>query len=257
MGNLTELTLKLLFLFFPGIIYYVILHKITFRPKKDFNFFLIYSFIFSLMSYAIYAIILKVFKFSDTKIHFLSDIFSKTNQFDYSEIFYVTLVAIITVLIYSFFVNKKVLYNLNKRIENNNWINIQLPTLVKLYKNIAFIKKFDRIDVWSEVLDTPDSNYHWVLITDLELKQKFEGWINKFSDNVKENELFLRDVIVYDLKDNELYRTPAIYLTRKSDNITIDFFRVPKGKHYNRYKTNTEKKNVTRRTTKSKKSSAK
>lgn len=138
---------------------------------------------------------------------------------------------------------KKVIYNLNKFIENNRWININLPTFLRIYKNIAFIKKFDRIDVWSEVLDTPDSNYHWVLITDLELKQKFEGWINKFSDNVKENELFLRDVIVYDLKDKELYRTPAIYLTRKADNITIDFFRVPKGKHYNRYKTNKEKKN--------------
>ncbi len=64
-------------------------------------------FIFSVMSYALYALILKIFRFSDTKIHFLSDIFSKTNEFDYLEIFYVTLVAIFTVIIYSFFVNKK------------------------------------------------------------------------------------------------------------------------------------------------------
>ena len=117
MGNLTELTLKLLFLFFPGVIYYVILHKITFRPKKDFNFFVIYSFIFALMSYALYAVILKIFVGVDSKISFLSDIFSKSSEFNYMEVFNVTLVAIITVVIYSFFVNKKVLYNINRYLE--------------------------------------------------------------------------------------------------------------------------------------------
>lgn len=247
MGNLTELTLKLLFLFFPGVIYYVILHKITFRPKKDFNFFVIYSFIFALMSYALYAVILKIFVGVDSKISFLSDIFFKSSEFNYMEVFNVTLVAIITVVIYSFFVNKKVLYNINRYLEKQALINKHFPTYLKIYKQVCFIKKFERIDVWSEIFDTPDSNYHWVLITDLKLKQKFEGWVAKFSENFKENELFLRDVIVYNMKDTELYRIPALYLTRSPNDLTIEFFKVPKSKHYNRYQENKEKINGKRK----------
>ncbi len=242
MGNLTEVTIKLLFLFLPGIIYYVLLHKLTFRPKKDFNFFLIYSFIFAVMNYGIYAVLLNIFSKNDSKIHFLSDIFSKTNSFDYIEIFYVSLIAVVTVSIYSFISNNKILFNLNIYIQNNKWLRTHVPTFLKIYQKIIITKKFERIDVWNEIFDTPDSNYHWVLITDFESKQKYEGWVNKFSDNVKENELFLRDVIVYDLKDKELFRTPAIYLTRKSDNITIEFYQVPTTKHYDRYKKKKGKK---------------
>lgn len=193
------------------------------------------------MSYGIYAICLKIFIGNNAKIHFLEDIFSKNTSFDYNEIFIVSIIAIIAVVLYSYFVNNKVLYNLNKYINKQEWIATNLPTFLKIYKFVAVTRKFDRIDVWSEIFDTPDSNYHWVLVTDLETKQKFEGWVNKFSDNAKDNELFLRDVIVYDLKDKELYRTPALYIARKSDNITIEFFRVHKTKHYNRYKKQKEK----------------
>ena len=69
------------------------------------------------MSYALYAVILKIFVGVDSKISFLSDIFSKSSEFNYMEVFNVTLVAIITVVIYSFFVNKKVLYNINRYLE--------------------------------------------------------------------------------------------------------------------------------------------
>ncbi|MDD3236667.1 MAG: hypothetical protein PHV37_01045 [Candidatus Gastranaerophilales bacterium] len=148
----------------------------------------------------------------------------------------VSLVAIITVVLYSYFVNHKIAYNLNLKIQNSNFIEKIFPTFLNLYKRLIITKKFSRIDVWNEIFDMPDSDYHWVLITDFEIKQRYEGWVSKFSDNVKENELFILDVIVYDLNDKELYRTPGLYMTRKIDNITIEFFKLTKTKHYDRYK---------------------
>lgn len=233
MGDFSELTIKLLFLFLPGIIYCILLYKLTFRPKKDFNFFLIYSFIFGIMIYGIYSIT-KHFLFGKSfEIYFLKDLFIHSKTFHYSEVFWVSLLGILLAIGYSWFTNNKKLH---------------FPTFLKIYNKLNITRKFDRIDVWSEIFSTPDPNYSWVLITDFDANQKYEGWINKFSDNVKDNELFIRDVIVYDMSDNELYRTPALYITRKSDSITIEFFMITKGKHYNRYKAKGENTNAKKST---------
>lgn len=250
MGDLSELTIKILFLFLPGIIYCILIHKFTFRPKKEFNMFFLYSFIFGFGIYALYAFIQKIF-FKVPTIHFFDYLFTTPKTFNYEEIAFVSMLAIALAFIYSWFSNQRILYNLNAKITNSAFIQRHLPTYLSWYKIMPFTKKFDRIDVWNEIFDMPDQSYHWVLITDYDVKLKYEGWVSKFSDNVKDNELFLRDVIVYGIEDNELYRTPALYISRKSDNITIEFFRVKPTKHYYRYKSEKGGKNVKQRREKS------
>ena len=44
------------------------------------------------------------------------------------------------------------------------------------------------------------------------------------------------------MKDTELYRIPALYLTRSPNDLTIEFFKVPKSKHYNRYQEENKEK---------------
>ena len=51
----------------------------------------------------------------------------------------------------------------------------------------------------------------------------------------KENELFLKDVIVYDEDDEELKRLPGLYITRKPDDITIEFFAIQPTELIDRY----------------------
>lgn len=45
MDILSITTIKILLLFFPGIIYCLVHEKITFHPKREFNYFLIRSFV--------------------------------------------------------------------------------------------------------------------------------------------------------------------------------------------------------------------
>ena len=62
MNEFSITTVKILLLFLPGIIYCLIHEKITFHPKREFNYFLIRSFVFGVVSYFIYGIYITLFK---------------------------------------------------------------------------------------------------------------------------------------------------------------------------------------------------
>ena len=65
-------TIKILLLFFPGIIYCLVHEKITFHPKREFNYFLLRSFVFGVISYITYGIISVIFQGKDLEdVYFL------------------------------------------------------------------------------------------------------------------------------------------------------------------------------------------
>lgn len=219
------------------------LEKLTFHPKREFNYFIIYSFIFGVIAYIIYGFILKCSAYPCKEVYFLNDLNSASSnianhqeKFHYWEIFWTSIIALIMAIIVSWGINQKILENIINKISNNQWIQNNLPTFVKWSEYLVITKKFNNIDVWNNIFNDVDDATKWVMVTDQELKLKYDGWVYKFSDDVKNNELLLRDVIVYDMDSNEKYRTPALYLTRKNDSMTIEFYRMPTTNHFDRYK---------------------
>jgi hypothetical protein len=56
----------------------------------------------------------------------------------------------------------------------------------------------------------------------------YDGWVEGFSDDCQNVELFLRDVDIYRNSTNEaLYQVGALYITLPRDQIFIEFRGVP------------------------------
>lgn len=81
----------------------------------------------------------------------------------------------------------------------------------------------DTLDVWEYLWNSSD-NTQGVTVRDIKYDLAYEGWVEVFSDTFIENELFIRDVIVFNNTTGEkLYEVPGLYIARNQDEITIEF----------------------------------
>jgi len=52
----------------------------------------------------------------------------------------------------------------------------------------------------------------------------YEGWVSAFSDTASDNEVLLRELVVYQSSTSlKLYDVESVYLSRKKDELTIEF----------------------------------
>jgi len=204
--ELSELAINIFILFIPGIITFLIIDKLTVHKEYSFHNVIIYSLIFGFFSYIAYDLIVipLVRRCFDVKISlsFFKVLNNKNAALNFNEIFYVSLVSIPIGFISSAFINYKLLHKIG------------------LLLNVT--KKFGDIDVWSYIMNSSDST-EWVFIRDKENDLLYEGWIEGFSD-IGQNEIFLRDVIVYRNSDTEkLYEMPGIYISKDRKDLMIEF----------------------------------
>ncbi len=199
--SLSEFTLRILLIFLPGLISFIIIEQLTVhRETKPYRFF-IYSLILGFLCYLLYYIIsLKVF--FNMNFYFVQSLSNNKLPLNFWEIFFSTLLSIPMGFIVSLFINKKVLHKLAKKLKVSN--------------------KFGEIDVWSYIMNAQMPE--WVVVRDIENDLMYEGWIQAFSDSTERDELFLRDVRVFTNKTaKELYEVPALYLPKNRKNLTIEF----------------------------------
>lgn len=91
----------------------------------------------------------------------------------------------------------------------------------KFARRIKATRRFGDEDVWDYFNRSPDIK--WVYVRDQKRDVYYYGWIQTWSDPYKERELLLREVEVYQKSTAELlYKTDVVYLSRKSDDLTID-----------------------------------
>lgn len=203
--ELSEFTLRLFILFLPGVIaYLIVLYLATYTKISPF-FFVIYSFVLGFISYLVYHIILFLINQIFCTVYsvtFFIMLFSESSSYNVPEIILVCLIAIVLGMIISFSINKNLLYRLSKAL------------------NIT--KKFPEEDVWHHIFNSED-NINWVDVRDLKHGFIFRGWVSNFSDIPGENELFIRDVMVYDDSGTKLYDSPGVYISRDRHDLLIDF----------------------------------
>ncbi len=217
--GISEFTLRMILLFIPGIIgFYIydclIEHK-SFKLYEKIIGFLIIGF----LSYSLYYLIIntintsanwichtRVNQLCDTnlKFTFLDALRNEKVDLNFGEIIITSGLSIIVGSLITYCSYKKVLYTLaNKRGISN---------------------KFGEIDLFNFLMNHNEYKKQWVLINDKENNLIYYCWILAWSRISEENELFLRDVIVYSYDKKELlYQTPAVYLPRSWENLTIEF----------------------------------
>lgn len=208
--ELSDLTIRLLLIFFPGIIAALIIDNLTIHRGRDFKIFILNSLVLGLTSY----FLLYIFLSSNNIIvelrglkptwdlnfkHWLND---KNIPVNITEVVIVTIVAIVLAFIISAAINNKLLHRFGKKVK--------------------VTKKFGQLDVWSYVFDSPDIS--WIIVRDNDNDLMYQGWLEAFSDTFEKNELFIREVTVYrNSSAEELYTMEAVYITKDCSNLVLEF----------------------------------
>lgn len=218
--ELTTFTILVFLLFLPGIICKLLIKKLVYIEKRTSFFFIIYAFVLACISYFIYGILVYQFSaYSDPQQEFspsfliplLEPDFIKSNTENlttkliaiFKDVLYVSLISVPVALILSGIINHK-------------WFN----SFAEYFK---FSKRFGDEDVWSYVLNSPDS-FEWVYVRDIKNNLVYYGWVSAFSETVKEAELLLTNVKVCAHDTGEIiYEVPALYLSHNRNDIILEF----------------------------------
>ena len=105
---------------------------------------------------------------------------------------------------------------------NRKWWN-------RLGQQLHVTKKFGDEDVWNFFLDLPESA-KWVFVRDYKQDLVYYGWIKAFSESERKRELVLMDVQVFSNSiPKALYEAAAIYISRESDEMSIEIPNANKG----------------------------
>src|SRR5262249_34541837 len=93
----------------------------------------------------------------------------------------------------------------------------------RFVQRIGATKRYGDEDVWDFVFNSSSSATGFVHVRDFDQRVTYAGIVEIFSESGQIRELVLRDVIVYDFEQTEMYRVPRLYLARERANIHIEF----------------------------------
>jgi len=199
--NISEFFIKIMILFIPGIIAYTIIDSLTEDTKKEFHYRASYSLILGFFSYMSFYFFLKL-KYAEVDFSFFRTVVNQ-DGLNFIEIFFVSSYSILVGLLGSFLINYKVLH----------WIA----------RGLKITRKFGDGNVWNYLMNSSEPT-DWVVIRDREANLMYTGWVAAFSAANEKDELFIRDVDVYQNDTgNLLYNTPAVYLGCSKDSLIIEF----------------------------------
>jgi uncharacterized membrane protein len=201
MGDVTELTLRLALLFLPGILAALLVERLV--PTRDWSTarLALYSLVLGLICYLIYALLKAAYVCHwPPSIHLFRSLTVGTS-IDLLEIICTTAISPLVGILVSLSLN-------------SHWIN-------RFGKFIHVSDKFGALDVWARTFNSSETT--WVVVRDLEENLAYDGWVEAFSDTYDANEVFLRDVRVFQVSTSSfLYELEAVYLTRPKDKLTIE-----------------------------------
>lgn len=209
--------IRIVFLVIPGIIASKFYSKFVGNNKdKDLDYFL-EIIVFSVLSYALYdtsIYYLWKFKFLKSYTCIFDVFFNIKIPVDLRSIIIVSLIGIFLAFIASFFRYRKL-------------IN-------KAGQFIGITNRYGDEDVWEYFFNSP--NISWVYVRDHKYNLVYMGYISKFSDSKQKRELLLEDVTVYSQpKVKKLYELDAIYLSRESNELTIELPQRLSPKKFNKW----------------------
>lgn len=215
--DFSELTFRLLLLFFPGIICHIVVEWYTVHAERKPHQVFLHCFVLGMLSYCLYHVGSWIFRIPPLTSDILnfSDYSPQSGQgqeaagqvdthskISGQEIFSVTCAGVVLGLIISFVHTKK-------------WAH-------RIASKLKFTARFGELDVWEYVLSAPE--IIWVVVRDQRNGIMYQGEIAAFSDSEEMRELFLRKVAVYNEKTGDhLYDTDQIYIARRKDDVTLEF----------------------------------
>jgi hypothetical protein len=201
MSDVTELSFRLALIFLPGIVAALLVEKLVSTRDWSTARLALYSLVLGLSCYLIYAVLKALYLWQWPPHINLFRSIAAGGSLDLFEIICTTMISPMVGILVSFSLN-------------NHWIN-------RFGHAIHVSDKFGALDVWARTFNSPEIS--WVVVRDLDRNLAYDGWVEAFSDTYDANELFLRDVKVFESTTSLfLYELEAVYLTRAKDKLTIE-----------------------------------
>jgi Family of unknown function (DUF6338) len=193
--ELTELTVRLLFLFLPGIVSTIIIDTLTSHRRNQLFHFVIHSFLLGVVSYFVVFLLVSLINFlaqllgrySTLRSTFMDSLFNNDVQINVIEVIFSTIVGALLAVLLVIIINKKLLYRFS------NWLHIS--------------NKHGDEDVWEFLFNSDD--VEWVNVRDLETNIVYQGAVSAFSQKDDKRELVLSQVKVF--KDEESGELRELY----------------------------------------------
>jgi hypothetical protein len=203
--NISDLTLRLIFLLMPGAIAALIVGKLTFHRRWSIFSFILHSFLLGVGTYLLYQLILHLCGYiagCDSKsLIFWDALFDMNIRISLKEIGLSCLFAIAIGYVASAIINHKLLFKSAKFVRVSN--------------------KFGDEDIWAYFLNS--RNVTWIWVRDHPRKLIYEGWVQSFSVESSNREVLLREVKVFSNTDGAfLYSVPAMYISGKATDLTLE-----------------------------------
>lgn len=205
--ELSEFAIRLLLLFFPGVICAYIVDILTIhRPRSQFMF-VLNSLLLGFSSYVLYWLILRAYSVvsgSPGELVFLHALSDSHVEIKFRELGIASIIGVVLGLA----VTAASTYKVHFRIA----------------KAVKLSKKFGELDVWGFVFNAPGTQ--WATVRDHAHNLVYDGWVRLFSDDSRNAELLLREVNVYRNDTGQLlYTVESIYLSLERSSISIEFRR--------------------------------
>ena len=201
----SELTIRVVLLFIPGIISYIIIDKcVTLKDRTKFHF-VLYAFILGFLDYLTVEVLLSL-SGPGQKLTFTKALVDNNIDIDMTEVKFASVVAILVGLTISAVLRRSLFH--------------------RFVAKLKISRKISDPEIWGHVFNS-QINPPWVCVRDLANDLTYTGWVDCFSEDEEERAMFIREVEVKrNTSGEKLYDVPAIYLSKRKDNIIIEFLTI-------------------------------
>lgn len=198
--ELSALTVRVVLLFFPGILCALVVQALTSNRERTTAQFLTSAFVFGVSTYLLLAGLRAGWAAASRgmggpappAVTFFEVLTNEQARISWAEIAVSALTAVVLGASAAAALNHNVMHRVAARL--------------------GISRKFGDLDVWAFFLNSPQ--IRWISVRDLAADRVYQGWLDAFSDTGGEPQLLLRDVEVYQSSTGaKLYDRKRIYLT--------------------------------------------
>lgn len=201
--SVTDYTFRLLLLFLPGIIAFVIIDNLTVHRETKLQHRAVYSLLLGFLSYLPWMLVSELVQYVyriELPVQFVVSLTDRNAQINFYEIFLASVFGVVLGCVLCKALNDRWLYHLARAFRISN--------------------KFQEIDAWANCIAIYKPT--WVRVRDREKKTIYDGRLISTSDPNERDGIVLEEVKVYTENSELLYEVQVIYIPNKMENLTIE-----------------------------------
>lgn len=212
--TIDAVTLRLVFIFIPGIVAFGIVSALGPKKERTNLVMMVTIFMYGIFSYAFYYVLLSsipILVLNYLDVSAVPQIFSKTiidgqSVINFKEVLIASGVAVVLGIL--------------------STINLNRSYGIRMARAFGISNRFSDADVWGYTFNSASIDA-WATIRDNERGLVYDGYVDAFSQTGETRELLLSRIVVYDGETGEeIDRIPVLYKAFPKDAVTIEFRKV-------------------------------